>query len=76
MYKHRGEPFLIETMSKSALPTSKAVGATDASYATNSDRTTLADIVSAHIRFIDEWAVYSEVSRLSEDSVRAAGDLE
>jgi len=55
-------------MSQSVTPTSKPVGTTDASNATT-DHTTIADIVTDDLRFIDEWAVYAELSRLSEDTI-------
>ena len=52
-------------MSKTATPTSKPVGTIDA----QTDRTTVAGIVTEDQRFISEWPVYSEVARLSEDTI-------
>jgi hypothetical protein len=53
-------------MSKSVSPTSKPVGTIDA----QTDRTTVAGIVTEDLRFIDEWDVFSEVARLSEDTIK------
>lgn len=52
-------------MSQSVTPTSKPVGTADA----QTDRTTVADIVTNDLRFIDEWLVYRTVSELSEDTI-------
>jgi len=52
-------------MSKSVSPTSKSVGTTDA----QTDRSTIASIVTEDQQFSAEWAVYSEIARLSEDTI-------
>lgn len=60
-------------MSQSVTPTSKPVGTTELE-AIDTDRTTVADIVSEHQRSINEWNVYSEVARLSEDTIHRVGE--